>query len=185
MMAERQASIEGRLYIEARQTGLNPPDLATLSKIANLAAKEYRAHRAEVKILAQELAIKHSLSEKVATDCAKDVLRYKETHGEKPSSSQMAAMVQISRELDKQDYLISTGEANIEYLRRRDGDLQFREMASQGKDLSGFKDFPHREQSYSQPHAIVKSYGTPSHGTNKPTPRVEENAKDYEMEMSM
>lgn len=68
-------------------------------------------------------------------------------------------MVQISRELDKQSYPASMESHNIEYLRRRDGDLQFREMAAHGKDLSGFKEFPHKEKSYSQPQAHVKSYG--------------------------
>ena len=93
----------------------------------------------------------------------------------------MSAMVQISRELDKQAYSPSMGSHNIEYLRRRDGDLQFRELASQGKDLSGFKDFPHREQSYAQPQTIVKSYEIAQ------AARVveSENSKGYEMELSM
>lgn len=137
-------------------------------------------HRETTETLAQELAKKHDLSESAATDCAKDILRHQDTHGEKPSSEQMAAMAQISRGLDKQTYPSSMGPHNIEYLRRRDGDLQFREMASAAKDLSGFKDFPHKEKSYFQPHAPAKSYET-----QKTARAIEENAKGYEMELSM
>lgn len=180
MIAERQASIEGRMVLEAKQAGLRP-----LSIIPDLAAKELKVNRTKTETFAQELAKKHGLSETAAMDCAKNILRHQETHGEKPSSKQMTAIVQISRELDKQGYPSSMGSHNIEYLRRRDGDLQFREMASQERDLSGFKEFPHKEKSYAQPHATVKSYWTESYGKTKPTPSVEENAKFYEMELSI
>ncbi len=175
MVAERQASIEGRMYLEAKQAGFKP-----LSNIPDLAEKELKAHRTTTEAIAQKLVKKHGLSEMAATHCAKDILRHQEIHGEKPSDSQMAAMVQISRELDKQGYPISMGPHNIEYLRRREGDLQFREMASQGKDLSGFKEFPHREQSYFQSQTRIKSYET-----EKSTRALEENARDYGMELSM
>ena len=92
----------------------------------------------------------------------------------------MAAMVQISRELDKQGYPSSIGVHNIEYLRRREGDLQFREMISQERDLSGFKGFPHKEQNYSQPHVTAKSYEN-----QKSARDIEENVKSYGMELSM
>lgn len=97
-----------------------------------------------------------------------------------PPSSQMSAKVQISRELDKQAYPLSMDSHNIEYLRRRDGDLRFREMASQGKDLLGFKDFPHRDQGYSQAQAHVKSYEKA-----QPAPAIKENEKVYEVELSL
>lgn len=175
MIAERQASIEGRMYLEAKQSGFKP-----LPIIPDLAARELKSHRATTETLAQDLIKKHGLSETAATYCAKDILRLQETHGEKPSLEQMATMVQISRELDKQGYPASIGTHNIEYLRRRDGDLQFREMASQDKDLSGFKDFPYKEQSYSQPHTPAKSYKEKNSDRS-----LEENAKSYEMELSL
>lgn len=178
------------MYLEAKQRelkseGLNPPGLNPIgtippSNLPDLAAKELRINRAATETLARELSQKHSLSETAAKDCAKDILRYQETHGEKLSSSQMTAMVQISRELDKRDYPTSLGQASIEYLRRRDADLQFREFTSHGKDLSGFKEFPHKEQRDTQPHVNVKSYETP-----KPTRSIEENAKVFEMDMSL
>ncbi len=59
-------------------------------------------------------------------------------------------------------------------------DLQFREMASQGKDLSGFKEFPHSEQSYLQSQTRTKPYET-----EKSTRAIEENARDYGMGLSM
>jgi hypothetical protein len=175
MIAERQASIEGRMFLKAKQTGLKP-----LPIIPELAAKELKAHRTKTETFAQELAKKHGLSEAAAIDCAKNILRHQETHGEKPSDSQMAAMAQISCELDKQSYPPSMGFHNIEYLRRRDGDLQFREMAAQGKDLSGFNNFPYKEQSYAQPHTTAKSYKEKSFDRS-----VEENAKSYGMELSI
>lgn len=152
MIAERQASIEGRMYLQAKQAGFTP-----LPNIPDLAAKELKSHRAQTESLSQELIQKHRLSKSAATSCAKDILRHQETHGEKPTDSQMAAMVQISKELDKQGYPASMGTHNIEYLRRRDGDMQCREMAVQGKDFSGFKNFPHAGENYSQPQARVKS----------------------------
>lgn len=175
MIAERQASIEGRMYLEAKQRGLPPTPT-----IPDMAGKELKTNRAKTETLAQDLIKKHGLSETAATNCAKDILRYQETHGEKPSDSQMAAMVQISHELDKKTSPSSMDSHNIEYLRRRDGDLQFRELASQGKDLSGFREFPHKEQSYSQPQTWVKPYET-----QKPARVIEENASDYDLGFSM
>lgn len=175
MIAERQASIEGRMFLDAKQAGLKP-----LPIIPDLAARELKAHRATTETLTQELIQKHKLSESAATNCAKDILRHQETHGEKPSDSQMAAMVQISRDLDKQGYPASIGTHNIEYLRRRDGDLQFREMVSADKDLSGFNNFPHKKQSYSQPQTLERS-----HEKANPTRAIEENSKSYELEVSL
>ena len=173
MIAERQASIEGRMYLEAKQRGLTP-----LPTIPDLAARELKANRAGTETIVQGLVKKHGFSESAATNCAKDILRYQETHGEKPSTSQMSAMVQITRELDKQAYPPSMSSHNIEYLRRRDGDLQFRELASQGKDLSGFRDFPCRDQGYDQPHTTVQSYEKA-----RPAPPIKENEKVYEVEL--
>lgn len=89
-------------------------------------------------------------------------------------------MVQISRELDKQGDPSSMGSHNIEYLRRRDGDLQFREMLSHGKGLSGFRDFPHENQIYKEIEARVKVQ------EREKFPRiVEEKTIDYDMGLSM
>lgn len=175
MIAERQASIEGRMYLAAKQAGFKP-----LPMIPDLAAKELQTNRARTETLTQELIQKHGLSETAATDCAKDILRHQETHGEKPSSEQMAAMVQISRELDKQGDPSSMGQANIEYLRRRNGDLQFREMVSHGKGLSGFREFPYKEQSYSQSQAIERSYQRQNSDRAS-----EDKTNGYEMEISL
>jgi hypothetical protein len=153
MIAERQASIEGRMYLDAKQKGLTP-----LSVIPDLAEKELKAHRTKTEPLAQELIQKHNLSESAATNCAKDILRHQETHGEKTSSTHVSIMVQISRELDQKNYDPSIGGHNIEYLRRRDGDLMFREMTSQGKDLSRFRDFPYREKAYGYSQPLAKIY---------------------------
>jgi polyhydroxyalkanoate synthesis regulator phasin len=171
IIAERQASIEGRMYLEAKQKGYKP-----LPTIPDLATKELKAHRAHTETLSQELIKKHGLSESAATGCAKDILRHHETHGEKPSSSQMTAMVQISKELDKEGYPAAMGAHNIEYLRRRDGDLQFREMASKDKDLSEFRDFPYKEQAHREIESRAKVQEK-----EQVARTVEENARNYDM----
>lgn len=174
LIAERQASIEGRMYLEAKQKGFKP-----LSTIPDLAAMELKAHRVQTMTLAQGLIQKHGLSETAATFCAKDMLRYQETHGEKPSSGQISAMIQITRELDKEGYPPSMGAHNIEYLCRRDGDLMFRKLASADKDFSGFRDFPYKEQSYDA-SIIERSYQDKNvdHSMKK-------NVKSHGMELSM
>lgn len=90
----------------------------------------------------------------------------------------MATMIQISRKLDKQGYPGSMSAHNIEYLRRRDADFQLRAMVSQGKDLSGFRDFPYREQCYAQ--AIKNSYKE-----KMPDRPIEKNTQPYERKVSM
>ncbi|MBA3814391.1 MAG: toprim domain-containing protein [Alphaproteobacteria bacterium] len=183
MMAERQASVEGRMYLETKQKGLkpeglNPTGLTPSSTIPDLAREEIKQNRATTTILAEKLATKQRLSEFAATQCAKDITRYMETHGQKPTSTQMSAMAQISRELDKQGYDPSIGSHNIEYLRRRDGDLKIRNWSASSKDLSGFKDFPHASQDYANHQARITSYGH-----NKPVREQEENRQDYGMDM--
>lgn len=175
LIAERQASIEGRMYLEAKQKGFK-----ALSNIPNLATKEFKANRAVTESFAQGLASKHGLSTSAAKNCAKDMLRYQETFGEKPSSGQISAMVQISRDFDKEGYPASMGHANIEYLRRRDGDLRFRELASQGKDLSGFRDFPYKSQTYGELEDRVKVQEK-----EQLARIVEENTRNYDRGMSM
>lgn len=128
MIAERQASIEGRLYLEARQKGLEPPD-----NISDLAEQELQEHRTWEKELVQKASEKYGLSESAAIYCAKNVLRYKETHGEKPSEGQISAMVQIARELENREYAHPLKEHDsheVEFLRRREGDLLFRQGCS-------------------------------------------------------
>ncbi|MBA3813979.1 MAG: AAA family ATPase [Alphaproteobacteria bacterium] len=183
MMAERQASVEGRMYLEVKQSGLkpegfNPPGLTTSSTIPHLAKEEIKQNRATTVTLAEKLATKQRLSETAATQCAKDITRYMETHGQKPSSDQMSAMAQISRDLDKEGYDPSIGTHNIEYLRRRDGDLRFRDWSASIKGLSGFRDFPHAVQDYTQPQARTKSYRT-----EKPVGEQKENRQGYGMDM--
>lgn len=180
MIAERQASIEGRLYLETKQRGLTPS-----SKIPELAKEEIKQNKVTTTTLAEKLEAKQRLSESAATFCAKDISRYMETHGQKPTSEQVTALVQISRELEKQGYDSSIGSHNVEYLRRRDGELQFRNWAASRKDLSGFREFPHRVQDYSQIQVRGISYGTDSHKKNKLDRAIEENVKVFERELSM
>jgi len=72
MIAERQASIEGRLYFEAKIAGKEPS-----SKIPQLAEKELEKHGDQAKALAQQLSKKHALSENAAAHCAKGLRRNK------------------------------------------------------------------------------------------------------------
>lgn len=131
MIAERQASIEGRLYLEAKQKGQNPP-----SNIEDIAERELKENGEQTKELAGKISQKYGLSESAATLCAKNVLRYKETHGEKPTSGQIESMVQISREIEKRDYAHSSkglGSHEVEFLRRRIGDFLFKNTSFEGK----------------------------------------------------
>ncbi|HUX78500.1 MAG TPA: AAA family ATPase, partial [Alphaproteobacteria bacterium] len=137
MIAERQASIEGRLFFEAKQMGLQ-----SSSNISELAESELKEHRSQTKPLAQKLISQHALSERAAIHCAKNILRYQETHGEKLTSGQMTAMAQISHQLEDKyntPFAKEVGSHNIEYMRRMDGDLMFRERCSQEKASMSFE----------------------------------------------
>lgn len=126
MIAERQASIEGRLFLEAKQEGLKPA-----SNIPQLAEAELKAHRAETKTLAQKFGVQYSLSKNTANECAKNVLRYQETHGTKPTNTQMTAMAEIAHKIEEKypDSLEKDlGSHNLLYLRRMDADSMFKEQ---------------------------------------------------------
>ncbi|HBW24613.1 MAG TPA: hypothetical protein DER04_06380 [Holosporales bacterium] len=124
MIAERQASIEGRLYFETKKAGKEPS-----TQIPELAEKELRRHQAQTKALTTQLSQEYSLSKDAATNCAKDVLRYKETHGENPSQKQVETFVHIAQDLEKTyPYKAKETQTDI-YLRRQEGDLLFRQMS--------------------------------------------------------
>lgn len=131
MMAERLTFIEGRIILEARAKGITKP-----SNIPDLAMKELQEHGEQTKSLAVQLAKAHSLSEQVAMHCAKDILQYKETHGEKPSEDQVKKMVEVSKELEKRDYSKLTKDIEtyeIDFIRRKEGDMLFRTMSYHDK----------------------------------------------------
>jgi len=131
MFAERKASIEGRLFLKAKQKGLTPPP-----DISDLAEKELKNNRNQTKALAQKLSEKYSLPESISIHCAKDIVRYKEVHGEKPSVDQIASMIRISQELEKKNDTSPSkemGSHEIEFLHRKEGDLLLRYMASHDK----------------------------------------------------
>ena len=126
MIADRLASIEGRLYLEAKQRGINPP-----SNIEELAQKEIEAHRQQTKGLAAELFQKYFLSEKASLECAKNVLRYKETHGEKPSNDQISHIILVEKTLEKkEDRYVAQGfhRHEIAFLKRTEADRLFRSL---------------------------------------------------------
>jgi hypothetical protein len=136
MIAERLASIEGRLYLKAKQQGFKVP-----SNIAELAQQELKEHRAETPKLAQELSQKHALSKDTATNSAKDILRYKEIHGPLPSDSQVANMIQIAKKVGINDHSLPSSKKlnSVEknYLQRHEGDLLFKHMSCQKGESSG------------------------------------------------
>ena len=134
MITERLASIEGRLYLKAKQDGPKIP-----SHIAELARQELKEHRVHTPKLAQELSQEYSLSKDAATHCAKYILRYKETHGDSPSKTQIAKIVQISKVLETRDYAnISKRNLNhfeIDFFHRHEGDSLFRHISFQDQSL--------------------------------------------------
>ena len=140
MTAERLASIEGRIYLKEKEKGFSLGYIP-YSKIEALAQKEFNQHQAQAKTLAKSFSETYSLSEKAALRCAKDVLRYKEIHGEKPTSEQTGIMAHISQELEKRDYTHPSKKYEsheIEFFYRREADLLFKYM--QDKDLLSLHD---------------------------------------------
>ena len=127
MIAERLASIEGRLYFEAKHNGLNPP-----SNIEEMAQKELEVHRQQAKELAKGVSQKYFLSTESALECAKNILRYKETHGEKPSEDQTSQMAEIQKTLEGRDPIYASQgflSHEIAFFKRREADLLFRSFA--------------------------------------------------------
>ncbi len=130
MIAERQASIEGRLYFEAKKAGKEPS-----SRIPDLAERELKKHRTQEKEIADKLSKLHSLSEKAAAHCAKDILRFQETHGESPSQKQRVSLMKIAQDLEKIYPYKENNSAPLIYLRRKEGDLLFRKIYEEHKPL--------------------------------------------------
>jgi hypothetical protein len=132
VIAERLASIEGRLYLKAKQDGIKAP-----SNIDELAHQELKEHRSHTSKLTQELSQKYALSENIAAHSAKDVLRYKEIHGQLPSESQIANMIQVAQKLEMKDHAPSVkknlNRFEADYYQRNAGDLLFKHMSYQKK----------------------------------------------------
>lgn len=150
MMAERQASIEGRLYFEAIKHDHTPS-----KDIHHLAEKELNGHGDKTEALSQKLSQKYFLLPEAATHCAKDILRYQETHGKKPSEDQVSTMVRIAKELENRIYIHPTKtykSYQIEYLRRKEGDMFFR-LYTQDKNLTSLEN----EQMQSQAKASLEA----------------------------
>lgn len=131
MIAERQASIEGRLFLEARKIGQNPS-----LNISQLAEAELNHNRTHTKVFSQQLGIKYSLSEGASKECSRNILRYQETHGAKPTDTQRATMAEIARQLEDKSissFEKETGSHNLIYLNRTNGDAMFRERCYEAK----------------------------------------------------
>jgi len=131
MMAERLASIEGRLYLEAKRMGQKPS-----SSIPKLAEAEFKIHISETKTLAHQLSSQYSLSETAAKEYVRNILRYQETHGSKPTNSQMTAMAEIAHQLEEKYANLDAREMdshNLTYMRRMNGDEMLRDRCLQDK----------------------------------------------------
>jgi Ti-type conjugative transfer relaxase TraA len=123
MIAERQASIEGRLFLQAKEAGQK-----LSSNISQLAVIEFNNNKAQTKMLAGHLKAQYSLSEWASKECAKNILRYQETHGTKPTDTQRAAMVEIARQLEHNPsnfFEKEVGTHNLAYLSRINADTLF------------------------------------------------------------
>ncbi len=155
MIAERLASIEGRLYLESKQMG----DKISLN-IAKLAHQELKKHREYTPKLTEELSQKHLLSKDIAAHLAKDILRYKEIHGELPSESQIAKMIQITQKLEMKDYTSTLNKKfnklEADYLRRHEGNLLFKHMSCQ-KEAGHDALFSHIQDQAKQSLEMIKS----------------------------
>jgi hypothetical protein len=123
-MADRLASIEGRLYFEALQKNVDPP-----FNMPFMAGRELNHHQNELPQLMNELARGYSISETTSYHAAQDILRYRETHGGNPTPDQMDKLIQIGQKLEiKGDHRYSYGydSEEIDFLRSRERDLLLR-----------------------------------------------------------
>ncbi len=131
MIAERRASIEGRIFFEAREAGEKPS-----SDIPKLAEIEFKTNKAHTNAFAQNLGTQYSLSKNASAECARNMLRYQETHGSKPTNTQMTAMAEIAHQIEEKhpDYLEKDiGSHNLTYLRRMNADAMLRERCYEEK----------------------------------------------------
>jgi hypothetical protein len=121
-IADRLASIEGGLYFEALQKGQEPlhPSFD--------ARREFDKNQAQAPQLAAEFIRTHYISDKVALQCARDLLHYRETHGGDPSADQMDKMIQIAKQIENKEYNSSYDRDSREknFLCNRERELLFR-----------------------------------------------------------
>lgn len=121
-IADRLASIEGRLYFDALQKDTDPP-----FNMPFMAQREFSRYQEQLPHLIEDLARRYSLSETTAHHCAQDLLRCRETHGQDPSAEQMDKMVQIAQKLEsKDDNKYSYDSDKTNFLCSRERDLLFR-----------------------------------------------------------
>jgi Ti-type conjugative transfer relaxase TraA len=131
MLAERIASIEGRMIFEAKQKGKKTP-----CQLYEAAKSELNSHIDQTKELAQEMTQKHPMSYRASLLCANNILRYKETNGEAPSETQTDKMATIAIKLDKDNEglankKLDSGQLNLQ--QRRLSDLLFIYSAENGR----------------------------------------------------
>lgn len=136
-IADRLASIEGRLYFEALQKGGEPLHPSFDAK------REFDKNQGQAPQLAAELIRTHYISDKVTLQCARDLLHYRETHGENPSADQLEKMIQISKQLENKEYkhrFYDCDSKERNFLCNRERELLFRHGldydASRDLDLS-------------------------------------------------
>ncbi|MDP3446208.1 MAG: hypothetical protein Q8T08_25385 [Ignavibacteria bacterium] len=155
MIAERLTSIEGRLYLKAKQEGTKIP-----SNIAELAHQELKKHRAHTQKLADELSQKYALPKDVATNSAKNILRYKEIHGIPPSEPQISNIIQIAQKLVRNQHIHASNkklnQLEADYLQRHKGDLLFNHMMCQ-KEIKHDIPFSHIQDQTKKALEIARS----------------------------
>lgn len=122
-IADRLATIEGRLDFEARLKGTEPLYPSYDAK------KELAQHREEFPQLMKELSSRYFLPQTVTSHFAQDVLRYRETHGENPGANQLEKMIQIAQRVEEKGYRRHSYEndtAKTDFLHSRERELLFR-----------------------------------------------------------
>lgn len=122
-LADRLASIEGRLDFEARLKGTEALYPSYDAK------KELIKHREELPQLAKDLSNRYFLPQTTSSHFAQDILRYRETHGENPSANQLEKMVQIAQRVEEKDYrrhFYANDSAEKDFLHSRERELLFR-----------------------------------------------------------
>ncbi len=146
MIAERRASIEGRILQEVFQNKREMPQ--NLESFANIEVKD---NMRKQKVLKIEIAKSHNLSDEVASYTSIFMAHHKDMHGKDPTTDQMKIMIHVSQELIYRKQALKLEHCDsreIDYRLIKEGEQLVNIYSVSGKSLS-FKELQ-KIQDYSQ-----------------------------------
>lgn len=168
IIAERIATIEGRLLLKAQESGNETP-----KNYRDLAYQEFTQHQINKKGLASDLAKQHKLSKDNAFRLANEVLRYREKYGSSPSNKQTTHMISIVKYIEQRDKELLNSSHNYglnqrDLLRRKETDqlLTYTTVHNSFPDPKSLKaiqreamSFCQKQLDFIQEHACLQDRG--------------------------